>query len=49
VRPREGDGCVEWIERVDGRQVRHEAEPQAGWARRAWLGLLMALPLDWLL
>jgi putative cardiolipin synthase len=49
VRPREGDGCVEWVERDEGREVLHDSEPQTGWARRAWLEVLMAMPLDWML
>lgn len=49
VRPREGDACVEWIERTASGEVRHETEPGASWGRRAWLSFLMALPLDWML
>lgn len=49
VRPREGDPCIEWIERVDGREIRHDTEPGSTALGRAWLELLMALPIDWLL
>jgi len=45
----DGDPCVEWIERTATGEVRHETEPGAGWGRRAWLGFLMLLPLDWML
>jgi putative cardiolipin synthase len=45
----DGDACVEWIERTAAGEVRHETEPGAGWGRRAWLGFLMLLPLDWML
>ncbi len=44
-----GDACIEWIERTAAGEVRHETEPGAGWGRRAWLGFLMLLPLDWML
>ena len=49
VRPREGEPCIEWIERSAAGEVRHAAEPATGWGRRAWMGFLEALPLDWLL
>ena len=49
VRPREGDACVEWIERTASGEIRHATEPNTSWARRAWLGFLMALPIDWML
>ena len=49
VRPSEGAGCVEWIEREGGVEVRHEKEPGTGFLRRAWLGFLSVLPIDWML
>jgi putative cardiolipin synthase len=49
VRARAGEPCVEWIERTAAGEVRHETEPLAGWAMRAWLAFLAALPLDWML
>ena len=49
VRAREGDGCIEWVERTPQGEVRHASEPETGWGRRAWLGLLTLLPIDWLL
>lgn len=47
--PPGGKPCVEWIERTAKGEVRHETEPLAGWAKRAWLGFLELLPIDWLL
>ena len=44
----QGD-CVEWLERTDSGEVRHEAEPETGWLKRAWLEFLTWLPLDWML
>jgi cardiolipin synthase C len=49
VRPRESGACVEWIERAGGTELRHENEPGMGFVRRAWLGFLSLLPIDWLL
>lgn len=49
VRPREGDACIEWIERTPAGEIRHETEPDSSGVRRAWLQVLMALPIDWLL
>jgi putative cardiolipin synthase len=49
VRAREGEPCVEWVERTAAGEVRHETEPGAGWAMRAWLAFLAVLPLDWML
>jgi putative cardiolipin synthase len=49
VRVVSGDACVEWIERTAAGEIRHETEPKAGWAMRAWLAFLATLPLDWLL
>lgn len=42
-------GKLVWIER-DGSVVRRlEAEPHAGFWRKAWVGLLAKLPIEWLL
>ncbi len=49
VRPRDGDACIEWIERTPAGEVRSDTEPLTGWARRAWLEFLEILPIDWLL
>jgi putative cardiolipin synthase len=49
VRLREGEACVAWVERTAAGEVVHETEPDASWLRRAWLSVLMTLPLDWLL
>ena len=43
------DGELEWIEQSPAGDVRHATEPGMGWARRAWLGFLSLLPIDWLL
>ena len=49
VRTRAKDGCVEWIERARGIEVVHATEPGTGVLRRAWLGFLSLLPIDWML
>ncbi|MGZ5084465.1 MAG: phospholipase D-like domain-containing protein [Usitatibacter sp.] len=49
VRAREGEACLEWIERTDSGEVRHETEPKTTGLKRAWLDFLGALPIDWLL
>jgi putative cardiolipin synthase len=49
VRPLQAGACVEWIERAGGAEVRHEDEPGTGFLRRAWLGFLSVLPIDWML
>ena len=49
VRRRESGGCVEWIDRADGAELRHEKEPGTGFLRRAWLAFLSVLPIDWML
>ena len=38
-------GNLEWL---DG-ETRHTSEPHAGFFRRAWIGLLSILPIEWLL
>ncbi len=48
VRLRE-DGGMEWIERTDSGEARHTTEPGAGWFRRFSVGVLSALPIDWML
>jgi putative cardiolipin synthase len=48
VRLRE-DGGLEWIERTPDGEKRHEKEPGAGWFRRFSVGVLSALPIDWML
>jgi len=42
-------GDLAWIERRDGQETRHSSEPGASFARRAWIGLLSLLPIEWLL
>jgi len=41
--------CVEWVERTASGEVRHDAEPETSWMKRAWLEFLTWLPLDWML
>ena len=49
VRARAEGECIEWVERTAAGELVHAAEPGAGWARRAWLGFLSLIPLDWML
>jgi putative cardiolipin synthase len=49
VQPLEGADCIVWIDSSGPSPVRHETEPGVSALRRAWLGVLMALPLDWML
>jgi cardiolipin synthase C len=49
IRASPGEPCVTWVERKDGAEVVHDTEPGSSWLRRAWLSVLMALPLDWML
>jgi putative cardiolipin synthase len=43
------DGRMEWIERTQSGEIRHETEPGAGAAKRGWIGFLSILPIEWLL
>ena len=43
------DGGMVWIERTRAGEFHHPTEPGMGWARRAWLGFLSLLPIDWML
>ena len=42
-------GDLYWIERRNGREVRHDVEPGAGFWRRAAVEVLSWLPIEWLL
>jgi len=42
-------GGLEWIDRAGGSPARLTAEPGTGPLRRAWIGLLSLLPIEWLL
>jgi putative cardiolipin synthase len=42
-------GVPEWVERRDGREVVHGAEPGTGFWRRAAVSVLGVLPVEWLL
>jgi cardiolipin synthase C len=48
VRLRES-GALQWLEQRDGQEIVHEEEPGATIWRRAVIGLLSALPIEWLL
>ncbi len=41
--------CAEWIERTEEGEVRYEADPETSTGRRAWIGFLSILPIEWLL
>lgn len=41
--------ALEWIERTPSGEIHHETEPGTGPLRRAWIGFLSTLPIDWLL
>lgn len=43
------EGEIYWLERKDGKIIRHDSEPGSGFWRRLWLGFLEILPIDWLL
>ena len=49
VRLAAGSGRLEWIERTDTGETRHDTEPGAGFLKRAWIGFLSLLPIEWLL
>ena len=49
VRPRADGACVEWVERTPAGETIHQTEPNTGPGTRAWLELLMLMPIDWLL
>ncbi|RSZ60637.1 phospholipase D family protein [Massilia atriviolacea] len=43
------DGALYWTERVGETEIRHDTEPGTGFWKRAAVGLLSLLPIDWLL
>ena len=43
------DGDLEWIERKPSGETRYTSEPGMGPVRRAFIGFLSLLPIDWLL
>jgi len=43
------DGELDWIERTPSGEQRYASEPGAGLLKRAWIGFLSLLPIDWLL
>ncbi|HSB21753.1 MAG TPA: phospholipase D family protein [Burkholderiaceae bacterium] len=44
----DGSG-VEWAEHTPGGELVHRSSPETGVLRRAWIGLLSVLPIEWLL
>ena len=42
-------GRLQWVERVDGKEVVHEREPGASLWRRLTVAVLSLLPIEWLL
>ncbi|NHZ33551.1 phospholipase D family protein [Massilia rubra] len=43
------DGALYWTERVGDTEIRHDTEPGTGFWKRAAVGVLSLLPIDWLL
>ncbi len=43
------DGALQWVDRVDGREVVHDTEPGAGFWRQLGVSMLSLLPIEWLL
>ena len=41
--------CPEWIARTPTGEIRYEVEPGTSAAKRAWVGFLGLLPIEWLL
>ncbi len=42
-------GKVYWIERRDGKLIRHKTEPETGILKRGFVLFLSVLPIEWLL
>ena len=40
---------LQWVERTASGESRFDTEPQSGWLRRAAVGILSVLPIDWML
>jgi putative cardiolipin synthase len=45
----DADGNLVWIERTPSGETRHATEPGTGFLRRAFIGFLSLLPIDWML
>jgi putative cardiolipin synthase len=43
------DGSLYWLERRDGKLIRHDVEPGTSWWKRTTVKLLSMLPIEWLL
>lgn len=42
-------GRLCWLERKNGREVRHYHEPGTGWLKRKMIAVVSRLPIEWLL
>jgi len=42
-------GSLQWVERVDGKEIIYDREPHTRWWRRAAVAVLSWLPIEWLL
>ena len=42
-------GSIQWIERVDGRELVHDSEPGTTFWQRFGVGVLSRLPIEWML
>ena len=40
---------LQWVEQRDGEEIVYDREPRAGFALRAFVGMLSMLPIEWLL
>ena len=40
---------LQWVEQRDGEEIVYDQEPRAGFALRAFVGVLSVLPIEWLL
>jgi putative cardiolipin synthase len=49
VRLAEEGRSLVWIERTDAGEVRHTSTPDSSVLRRAWMGFLGILPIEWLM
>jgi putative cardiolipin synthase len=43
------DGSIQWLEQLQGEQLVHDAEPGTTFWKRAAVGLMSMLPIEWLL
>lgn len=43
------NGHLYWLEQINGKQLRYDSEPGAGFLQQLWVGFLALLPIEWLL